>query len=315
MADRKLIFGLVFGLLSVQALNAAAQATAPDAARSVEAPPAATGNTPVFDTRPPHTGEYAFLDNAKNAKLETAALLAGITLLGAKSWNWGSNNHFKNNPEGWFGRDTGSGGTDKLGHAFSSYAINNVLTDAMHFRGSSRQDAALTAAGITLGLMTYVEVFDGFSKDHGFSREDMVMNLSGIGLSYLRSVVPSLRDRLDFRMEYEPSGHKGFRPLSDYAGQRYLLALKPAGFEALRNTPLRYVELHAGYYARGFTKAEQSPRERTMYLGIGINLGELFFGGRPASTQLYSADHVGRLFFEHVQLPYTSYRAYERHLR
>ncbi len=46
-------------------------------------------------------------------------------------------------------------------------------------------------------------------------------------------------------------------PITDYSGQRYLLALKLSGFERFSRTPLRLVELHAGYYARGFTKEEE----------------------------------------------------------
>ncbi|MFT4241683.1 MAG: DUF2279 domain-containing protein [Acidovorax sp.] len=274
-----------------------------------------SGNTPYFPERVPREGDFSFLENASRAKYETAALLAGITLLGAKSWNWGSSHSFKFNSEGWFGRGTGSGGADKLGHAFSSYSISNLLTDAMYFRGGSREDAALAAAMISFGLMSYVELFDGYSVDHGFSKEDMVMNLSGIGLSYLRSVVPGLRDKLDFRLEYQKSSNSDFRPLSDYMGQRYVFSLKLSGFDAFRTGPLRYVELQGGYYARGFKSADRSQRERTTFLGVGVNLGELIFGGRPASRDLYSMDHLGRAFLEHVQLPYTSYRAIESHHR
>ena len=53
--------------------------------------------------------------------------------------------------------------------------------------------------------MLYVEVFDGFSSDHGFAREDVAMNLLGTGLAYARIVNPRLRELLDFRMEYQPS--------------------------------------------------------------------------------------------------------------
>ncbi|MEP7301821.1 MAG: DUF2279 domain-containing protein [Caldimonas sp.] len=292
----------------------AALAQAQEAGNDAPAPEGSV-RTPVFEGRGPRTGAYSFLANADNAKVETGLILAGITAVGLKTWNWGSKRSFHTHSEGWFGRDTSSGGSDKLGHAFSSFAISNVLTDAMHFRGGSREDAALTAAVLTLGVMTYVEVFDGYSKDHGFSREDMAMNVSGIGLSYLRSVLPGLRDRIDFRIEYLPSGHKGFRPFSDYAGQRFLLALRPSGFAALRNTPLCFVELHAGYYARGFTEAENRRRERTPYVGIGIDLSELVFGRRRASSELDSLDHIGRLLLEHLQVPGTSYRALEEHRR
>lgn len=270
-------------------------------------------------TQPPDSPDYRFLDHARQVRYETAALLAGITLIGARSWNWGSSRSFRVDSEGWFGQETSSGGADKLGHAFSSYLVGNVLTDAMRFRGSSDRDAALTAGLITMGVMTYVEVLDAYSKDHGFSKEDLLMDLAGVGLSYLRNTTPGLREKLDFRLEYRSSPYKGFRPLSDYAGQRYLLALKLGGFDRLRRTPLRYVELHTGYYARGFTDPERQAgvrRERTGYVGIGINLGELIFGTASARRDRpYSLDYVGRTFFEHVQIPYTSYRALEHHDR
>lgn len=246
-------------------------------------------------------------------RYETAALFAGITAVGLYSWDWGSTSTFHTNSEGWFGRNTGSGGADKLGHAFTGYAFTNILTEAICAHGRSSPYAPLTSAVLSMGLMTYVEFFDGFSNDHGFSYEDMVMDALGVGFAYLRHRIPGLREKLDFRLEYWPSGHKGFRPLSDYSGQRYILALKLSGFETLRKTPLRYVELHAGYFTRGFFREERlagEDRERTPFLGIGVNLNELFFGWR-ANESRTCLDRVRRLFFEHIQIPYTSYRFYE----
>jgi hypothetical protein len=164
-----------------------------------------------------------------------------------------------------------------------------------------------------MGRMTYVELFDGFSEDHGFSYEDMVLDALGIGLAYARYKVPGLREVLDFRLEYWPFVHKGFRPLSDHSGLCNLPAFKLSGVEPPRKTPLRYVELHAGYYTRGFLREERlagEDKERTAFVGIGVNLNELFFGRRPrdASTVF---DRARRLVFEHVRIPCTSYRFYE----
>src|SRR5690606_14776572 len=92
-----------------------------------------------------------------------------------------------------------------------------------------------------------------------------------------------LRDTLDFRLEYERSGYKGFRPLSDYSGQRYVAALKLSGLETTRETPLRFFELQAGYYTRGFSSAEQSDGHtpsRRAFVGVGLNLSELLLGPR-----------------------------------
>ena len=58
-------------------------------------------------------------EDVKAAKWETGVAVAGVTALGLTSWDWGSSKSFNFNPEGWFGKDTGSGGADKLGHAFT----------------------------------------------------------------------------------------------------------------------------------------------------------------------------------------------------
>ena len=248
-----------------------------------------------------------YWQDVQATRWETAAVFAGATALGIYTWDWGSSKRFKTNPEGWFGKDTGSGGADKLGHAFMSYAVTNVLTDRLERQNVPVERAALSAAITTQLLMTYVEVFDGYSNDHGFSREDMVMNLLGSGLAYARAVTPGLRDKLDFRMEYIKSGYKGFRPISDYEGQKYVLAIKLSGFGNLRQSPLRYVELHTGYYTRGFAReARQAGLERTRHsvVGVGLNLNELLLGQRSArESELRNA---GRLFFVHIQVPHTA---------
>ncbi len=240
---------------------------------------------------------------------ETTGAVAGVTALGLYSWDWGSSKTFKVNDEGWFGEETGSGGADKLGHAFSSYAMTNLLADRLEYKGRSPERAARNAALTTQAVMLYVEIFDGYSGDHGFSKEDMVMNALGSGLAYARATVPGLRELIDFRLEYEASGYKGFRPLSDYSGQKYVLALKLSGIRGLNQSFLRHFELQTGYYTRGFSKEEKADgltRQRHQFVGIGLNLNQLLFGNRTSrESELRNA---GRLFFEHIQVPYTAAR-------
>lgn len=261
---------------------------------------------------PAHAEDYGlatWTEDVKATRWESGAALAGVTALGLANWDWGSSKSFTWNPEGWFGEDTGSGGADKLGHAFTSYALTNVLADRLVRAGRSPERAVLSAALTTQAIMLYVEVFDGYSKDHGFAPEDVVMNLLGSGMAYGRMVNPRLRELTDFRMEYEASGYKGFRPVSDYSGQKYLIALKLSGVDALRDTPLRFLELQTGYYTRGFSKAERDDglsRSRHGFVGVGLNVSELLLGRR--ASQESELKNAGRLFFEHVQLPYTAAR-------
>lgn len=260
-------------------------------------------------------GLQTFLDNSETIQWDIAATVVGITTLGIVNWNWG-NHSFRFNSEGWFGMDTGSGGTDKLGHAFSSYTLTNVFAERMIHKGIANDQAALTSFLISQSMMMYVEIFDGFSGDHGFSYEDVVLNTAGGALALLRQRYPAVKNHVDYRMEYWPSGYagsgiKGFRPLSDYPGQKYLLAFKWADHP----TPLRFFELQLGYYARGFTKEERQEnktKERTAFAGIGINLATLFFGAEKSTDGGYRK--IGRTFFEHIEIPHTAVRA-EKEIR
>jgi hypothetical protein len=248
-----------------------------------------------------------WVEDVGETRWETGAAFAGLTTLGLASWEWGSSKSFRWNPEGFFGMDTGSGGADKLGHAFTSYLFTNVIADRLEHKGRSSGRAGLSAAITTQLLMLYVEFFDAYSVDHGFSWEDCVMNLGGSGLAVVRRAIPQMRDLVDYRMEYLPSGYKGFRPFSDYSGQKYLLALKLGGIDRFADTPLRYFELHGGYYTRGFSREEKMDgldRHRYGFVGIGINLGELLLGHRTAADS--GLRNAGRMFFEHIQVPYTA---------
>ncbi|MCX7914556.1 MAG: YfiM family protein, partial [Thermodesulfovibrionales bacterium] len=140
-----------------------------------------------------------YLEDLEATKRESSFFFAGAVSLGLFNWDWGSTKSFKWNPEGWFGKNTGSGGADKLGHAFISYTITNVLADRLMRLGRSPERAAISASLTSQAIMLLVEVFDGFSKDHGFSYEDAVMNLTGTIFSYYRIVNPKLRELIDFR--------------------------------------------------------------------------------------------------------------------
>lgn len=260
-----------------------------------------------------------FWDQAKSIPWRFGGAAAVITATGFANWDWGSSS-FRFNSEGWFGKDTASLGMDKLGHAYSSYVLTEFFTDGIE-HGSPRH-RSYTGAILAMGLMTYIEVFDGFSAAHGFSYEDMVVNAAGAAFSLARRSVPGLREKLDFRLLYIPSrstwsalscfpkpfcdrdGAVVRSPITDYVGQRYLLALKLSGFEPLRRTPLRLLEIHGGYYARGFTREEEErgdPLRRRLFVGLGLNVGELLFSGRPRGVR-----GAAKWALQYIQLPYTA---------
>jgi hypothetical protein len=153
--------------------------------------------------------------------------------------------------------------------------------------------------------MSFIEVADGFASDHGFSYEDIIADAVGAAFSYFRNTVPGLRDKLDYRVQYTPRQVED--PVNSYMSQKYLLALKLSGFEELKPTPLRFVEFHVGYFARGFGEGDAQrgvPRTRSLFAGIGLNLNELLFSN-PDVRRTW-AGNVASSTLEYLQIPYTS---------
>jgi len=211
--------------------------------------------------------------------------------------------HFKD--EGWFGKSTTNLGVDKLTHAFDAYLVAEFLHARLHRKTGATSGDALTAAALASGLMIYSELSDGIETDSGFSVQDVAMNTAGAAFSVLRNTVPGLKEKLDFRLLLMPNSDVYTRTgKRHYAQQRYLFALQLSGFERFEETPLRFVELHAGYYASGFTGraiARGERPQRHLFFGVGLNVRELFFKD-PGSR-------VGRIAgqaLDYVQIPYTA---------
>ncbi|QNM83819.1 DUF2279 domain-containing protein [Sphingomonas sabuli] len=264
---------------------------------------------------------HTFWTQAKSIPWRLGGAAAVITATGFANWDWGSS-RFRFNNEGLFGRDTASLGMDKLGHAWSSYVLAEFFADGIETGPANRKSAAYTGAILSMGLMTYIEVFDGFSAEHGFSIEDLAVDTAGALLSVARRSIPGLQDKLDFRLLYVPSGgfdsilscfpkpfcdkdgKKVRSPITDYSGQRYLMALKLAGFDRFKRSPLRLVELHGGYYARGFTQEDRDagkPLRRRLFFGLGLNVGELLFPNRERGIK-----GAAKWALDYIQLPYTA---------
>lgn len=246
-----------------------------------------------------------FLGQSRAVIWDIAAVYGLTTFFGLKNWDWGSSGfHFEN--EGWFGEDTKYGGMDKLGHAYTGYLLTEYFSQRVAHEMSDPNGAIITGAILGMGVQSYIEFFDGFSGGHGFSYEDFIADGLGVGFSILRNTVPEIGEKLDFRMEYIQSDYSDFAPVTDYAGQKYVLALKLSGFEELEETPLRFLELQAGYFTQGYTDAERDAgveQRREPYLAIGLNLNELLKQAPEVHDTLPGL--MASRAFEYIQVPYT----------
>lgn len=214
-------------------------------------------------------GSQARLARAELKVLRSRQLAAGIILAwGLLQWDYGSRPvHFRS--EGWFGQDTPEGGADKLGHLYTGYLLARGMAGLYRDWGLAADRAAREAALTSVLVTTVMEAGDGFSP-YGISGEDLLMNLAGAWAGEALARSPAWRERLDLRVEYRfNTDTSDFT--TDYEHARHLVALKLGGFDALRDTPLRWLEVQGGYYTRGYSDP-LVPGRRTAYAGLGLNL-------------------------------------------
>jgi hypothetical protein len=263
-------------------------------------------NPPESLPVPPPAEPYrlsTFSRQAKSVRWEVLAAASAITATRlADVTTGGSGFHFKN--EGWFGKSTYSLGMDKMHHAWKTYVITDVMESIIRRRTGEKAGAAKTGAIISLGLLTYGEIMDGFTARTGFSNQDMTVHLAGAGLSLLRNTVPGLRDKLDFRMEFKPTfGAEGLHLVDQLEKRKYFVSAQLSGFKGTRDTPWRFLELHMGYYARGFSdrsKLAGEPQKRRVFLGLGFNVQALFSRQPKSRIERYAKGML-----DYVQIPYT----------
>ncbi|HEY0835464.1 MAG TPA: DUF2279 domain-containing protein [Azospirillum sp.] len=222
-------------------------------------------------------GDWSREDKALALNLGAGALALGW---GAWSWDWGSGGpRFQD--EGWFGRGTGEGGADKLGHAWSAYALSHLFANRYEAWGYSRAESARYGALSGVGLMGLVEIGDAFSDDYGFSYQDMLFNTVGAALGYALWRYPEIQRKIDFRVEYNPFRRGDYQAdvFTDYDRLKYLIAVKADGFDAVRDPLLKHLEFHVGFYARNYADhggpGSADLREQHLYVGIGLNLTRL----------------------------------------
>ena len=199
-----------------------------------------------------------------------------IALWGFQNWNWGTESfHFRT--EDWFEEDSDTGGSDKTGHFYMTYLLSRVLASRMEDRGWSLEEASLYGSLSGMLAMTVLEIGDGTSP-YGFSKEDLLADGIGALTAYFIRSNPEVDKFLDVRLEYLPSSGylDNADTATDYSGMKHLVAFKFAGFEDLRDTPLGYMEVQVGYYARGYRAYDVDiAKSQQVYIGFGLDLTRL----------------------------------------
>jgi uncharacterized protein YfiM (DUF2279 family) len=215
----------------------------------------------------------------------TEASVVGLSLLGLNQLWYNdferSKFHTLNDGNEWLQMD-------KVGHAFSAYQLGKFGAQSLKWSGVEEKQQLLYGATLGLGYLTVVEIFDGFSKEWGFSWTDMAANSAGTGL-YIGQQLLWKEQRIALKFSFHRTQFAPQRPnklgnglteeiLKDYNGQTYWLSANISSFIKNEKIP-KWLNVAFGYGATGMLSGDSNTinfqnqeRLRQYYLSLDVNL-------------------------------------------
>lgn len=183
-----------------------------------------------------------------------AVSMVGLNQLWYKDYERSSFHVFNDNDE-WLQMD-------KVGHLYSAYTLTNLSTNLLSGVSDPSKKALLSGTATFLFLST-VEVFDGFSKEWGFSWGDMIGNAAGIGLFTAQEMIFN-KQYVRLKYSYHNSDYRAQRPellgentlqaaFKDYNGQTYWASINLNNLH--KNVQPKWLNFAFGYSGEGMISA------------------------------------------------------------
>lgn len=250
----------------------------------------------------------------RNAVVITEASLATVTLVGLNQL-W-----YADYPRSNFRTINDSGEwlqMDKFGHVFSSYQLSKLGASTLNWAGVGEKDQLIYGLTLGLGFLTAIEVFDGFSKEWGFSWTDMAANTTGAAL-YVGQELLWKEQRLLLKCSFHRTQYAQIRPeklgnglfeefLKDYNGQTYWLSVNINSFLKTDVIP-NWLNLAFGYGGEGMLTGDANDllfsnqnRIRQYYFSLDVDLSRIKTKSKVLKT-IFDVFNVIKLPFPTLEL-------------
>ena len=207
---------------------------------------------------------------------------------------------------------------DKVGHAFSAYNLGRVGADLLNWSGVSKKNQLIYGATMGFAFLTTVEVFDGFSKEWGFSWSDIGANAFGTSL-YVGQDLLWDEQRVILKYSFHRSNYALQRPnalgsglleevMKDYNGQTFWLSANLSSFFKELKIP-KWLNLAFGYGADGMLTANNETVDnmftnqnqiRQFYLSFDVDLTRIETNSHVLKT-IFSVLNVIKVPFPTIE--------------
>lgn len=182
---------------------------------------------------------------------------------------------------------------DKIGHFYSAYHIGKFSSELLQWSGAPKKEQLYYGATSGLVFLTTVEVFDGFSKEWGFSWGDIIANTSGTAL-YIAQELLWNEQRIVPKFSFHTTKYAKARPatlgtsineqvLKDYNGQTYWLSANLDTFIKQNKLP-KWLNIAVGYsgnnmFYGSYSEAQQNgyyhKPNREFFVSLDIDLTKI----------------------------------------
>jgi len=225
----------------------------------------------------------------RNAVLISGSSLAGLTLIGLDRLWYSDFDRSKfrvvNDNDEWLQ-------IDKIGHVFSAYHLTRIGAESFNWAGVSKNNQLVFGTALSLGFLTTVEIFDGFSSEWGFSWGDFASNALGSGL-YVGQDLLWEEQRITLKYSFHQTRFADQNPdklgdgffeefLKDYNGQTYWLSANLHSFFKESKLP-KWLNIAVGYGGEGMLTGRTDSsifftnqnRNRQFYLSLDLDLTKI----------------------------------------
>ena len=185
---------------------------------------------------------------------------------------------------------------DKIGHVYTAYMFREMSYKSAKWGCFSENHALWIGGSAVLLFLTTIEIFDGFSKEWGFSYGDIISNVAGWSLFTTQQHYWN-EQRIRMKFSFTNTNYPEYRPnllgknkleqvLKDYNGQTYWFSFNIASFLNNENIP-KWLNLAVGYGGDGMTGGYENPefynrkplphfdRNRQFYISPDIDLTKI----------------------------------------
>jgi len=194
---------------------------------------------------------------------------------------------------------------DKLGHTYSAFQVATISSATWQWSGTTKKKADRIGALTSFGIMSSIEILDGFSAGYGASLSDLAANAAGAGFYWGQQVLWN-ETRIYPKYSFHRTRYAPIRPsilgnglaeeiLKDYNGQTQWLSVD---LDKFMRFP-KWLNLTVGYGAEGMVFANDASNHtagyypyRKLFVGIDFDLTAFKSKSKTLNTLIFVVNMV-----------------------